>query len=286
MSLLDIIIDVADECGYAVDSVVIGSQNTTTRQLRAMAQRVVEELADKFPWPALSKTATITLTASQASYELPGDFSYYHYDTFWNQSSEWALSGPMTEIEYAEYLGSDTPSETASNFIIQGVTNETLTFFPPPGADEAGEIIVFRYLAARPIRPQTWVQGLSISIGNYCFYDGNYYVATTAGLTGSTPPTHTSSTGSDGGVTWEYYDGPYKIFLADTDEVVLSERIVKQGVMERFAEPHGLSVVPRFEMQAIEEYGKVRPGRTIDATGRGFSGRRAWARNGRVRFGG
>lgn len=44
----------------------------------------------------------------------------------------------------------------------------------------------------------------SIAIDDYCI-SGNYiYKATTAGTTGETAPTHTSSTASDGGVTWEY----------------------------------------------------------------------------------
>lgn len=46
--------------------------------------------------------------------------------------------------------------------------------------------------------------GLTVVAGDRCGYGGRLYTATTSGVTGSTPLTHTSSTASDGGVTWSF----------------------------------------------------------------------------------
>ena len=285
MNLLEIVRSVGEECGYTVDSsLVISSENETTKQLKAMAQRIIEEMADKYPWPQLNRTATITLVAGQADYALPGDFSRYHFETFWNSSTNWAVLGPMSEIEYAQFLGNATPAQTAGYFTIQGISDARFTVWPTPGAGEAGETIIFRYVSARPIRPQTWVEGLSINPGDYCAYNGNFYYApSSTGATGPTPPTHTSGSASDGVITWEYYGGAYQTFRADTDVPVLSDRILRQGLLERFGELHGIPVVARYEEQLTNEYSKNRPGRIISGYKSDSMKARGW--RGRVQFG-
>lgn len=51
-----------------------------------------------------------------------------------------------------------------------------------------------------------WATGVSKAIRSFVYYGNNIYVATTAGTTGATPPTHTSGSVSDGGVTWKFID--------------------------------------------------------------------------------
>ncbi len=49
-----------------------------------------------------------------------------------------------------------------------------------------------------------WASGQAITAGTYENYGLNIYYATNSGTTGVTPPTCTSGTCSDGGVTWQY----------------------------------------------------------------------------------
>lgn len=49
-----------------------------------------------------------------------------------------------------------------------------------------------------------WYQGVATEIGTYVYVHGLFYKSTTSGTTGTTAPTHTSGTVSDGGVLWEY----------------------------------------------------------------------------------
>ena len=71
---------------------------------------------------------------------------------------------------------------------------------------------------------------------------------------------------SDGGVTWTYYSGPYNDFLADTDMSLFNEKLVEQGVIERFAEIHGLETIrPKFDIQLHEEFSRSNVGKVIYA---------------------
>ena len=258
MSLLTAIQNVGRKAGYTIDSVILESSDITTRQLAAWAQDVIKIMAQRFEWPKLNKTFTVT-TDGTATYTLPGDFSHYHYDTFWNQSDGWRVLGPMTPDEYASYLGSGF-EPLSDRFQIKGVTDKELFIYPTPGT---GSVLSFEYISARPIRPVTWVTSTAYAAGDYCFYNGNYYSTVAGGTSGATPPTHTSSSASDGGVTWDYYDGAYEDFHFDDDEPVLSQLVFEQGVFERYAELHGLNFSPRFDGLLEEEYRKRVPAKTL-----------------------
>lgn len=278
MSLLEAITNVANEAGYTVDSVAYASTEVTTKQLVAIAQRVIREMAIAFPWSRLFAQGSITLASGTASYALPGAFSYYHWETFWNQSTRWRVLGPMSPEEYAQVQGYGLTTTPYARFMLQGCTDTRLLISPTPGSGDDGQTVIFEYVAARPVRPQTWLVGTTFAAGAYCFYNGNYY-STTAGGSGGSAPTHTSGTTG----LWTYYDGAYETFLADTDEPVLPQRVLEQGMLERFAEIHGISVAPRFLDQLQEEFGKDIPGRVLYSGG--DTGKLIFARAGRAVFG-
>lgn len=268
MTLLSVITNVANEAGYTVESSIIGSSDTTTKQLLAMTQRINRDIFKAYPWPKCFASGSITLVASQATYELPAAFSYYQYETFWNSSTRWRVLGPMTEQEYAYIRGFGLNPTIYQRFQLRGVTNSELLISPTPGSDNGGDIIIFEYIADRSVRPKTWTTATLFAAGSYCFYNGNYYTTTAGGTTGVTAPTHTSGSASDGGVTWTYYSGAYNDFLADTDVSIFSEKLLEQGVLERFAQTHGLEgVKPQFDTQLQEEFSKTVPGKLLYAGG-------------------
>ena len=57
-----------------------------------------------------------------------------------------------------------------------------------------------------------WASGQAVTAGQYRGRFGRRYVAATSGTTGVTPPTHTSGTVSDGGVSWTYVDNRSQFF--------------------------------------------------------------------------
>jgi hypothetical protein len=284
MTLKTIITNVANEAGYTVDSNIVASSETTTKQLLAIANRINRDIFEAYPWPKCYASGAITLVNGQATYQLPAAFSYYHYETFWNSSTRWRVLGPMTEQEYAEIRGFGLNTTVYQRFQIRGINNSQLLISPTPGTSYAGNVIIFEYIADRSVRPKTWATSTTFAANSYCFNNGNYYTTTAGGVTGATAPTHTSGSASDGGVTWTYYDGPYSEFLADTDVSFFSEKLVEQGVLERFAEIHGLdSIKPRFDMQLHEEFSREQNGKIIFAGGQVRGN--LFARNGVAVFG-
>ena len=279
MALSDVLTNVAKKAGYKVGSTFVGSTATLEAQLLAIANTVIQEMADAYPWPKLWKTGSVTLSNGTASYALPGDFSHYHHDTFWNQNDDWPVYGPMSPEEYASYQGEGI-DPLYDRFTIRGVTDTQLLFTPTPGAGDASQVVAFEYIAARPVRPPTWASGQCITSGDYRFANGIYYTASSSGTTSGAAIT------SDGGVTWTTYSGTYLNFLDDDDEPVLSSRILEQGVFERFAETKGVTFVPRYREQLDEEYAKALTGKTLYAGGDDVLRRVQFGRNGVVRFGG
>jgi hypothetical protein len=169
-------------------------------------------------------------------------------------------------------------------FQIRGLGNNELFISPTPGANTAGQVLIFEYIADRSVVPRTWAASTAFAANSYCIFNGNYYTTTAGGTTGATAPTHTSGSVSDGGVTWTYYNGPYSEFRADTDTSIFQEKLLEQGILERFAQIHGLEGVrPQFDMQLHEEYGRTKAGKVVYAGG--FSRPTQFARSGIAAFG-
>lgn len=284
MSIATVIQNVANEAGYTVESNIFTSTETTTKQLLAIAQRINRDIFEAYPWPKCYASGSITLVGGQATYALPAAFSRYQYETFWNQSTRWRVLGPMSEQEYAEIRGFGLEPTIYQRFQIRGLSNTELLINPTPGANNNGDTLIFQYIADRSVVPVTWSSGVVFAANTYCFYNGNYYVTTGGGTTGATAPTHTSGSVSDGGVTWTYYNGPYNEFRADTDTSIFQEKLLEQGMLERFGEIHGLeSIKPVFQQQVHEEFGRTLSGKVIWAGG--ATRPLQYARNGVAMFG-
>lgn len=282
MTLATAVANVAAEAGYTVDTNIVTSSDVTTKQLLAIAQRVNREMSDQYPWPKMYASGSFTLVNGQATYALPAAFSYYHYETFWNSSNRWRILGPMSPQEYAEFRGFGLNPTVYQRFQIRGITNSELLISPTPTA--SGDVVIFEYIADRSVRPKTWVTNTLYAANTYTFYNGNYYTTSAGGTTGATPPTHTSGTVSDGSVDWTYFSGAYNDFLADTDETIFNQKTLEQGMLERFAELHGLTTVtPRFDVQLNEDYSRQQVSKIIYAGG--HTRAELFARNGTAVFG-
>jgi hypothetical protein len=275
VSLLEAVTNVANRAGYTVDTAVVSSVDTTTVQLRAMANDIIKRMAYEYEWPQLFKQGTITGDGG-LTYALPTDLSTYHFDSFWNQSTRWRIFGPLSESDYATIQGYGLVAYPYGQMQLRGITDTELYIYP---GLPSGNVAVFQYLAARYVRPQTWLVTTIFAAGAYCFYNGNYY-STTAGGSGGSAPTHTSGTVG----LWTYYSGKYEGFLADTDEPLISQMVLEQGLLETFAAQHGIPCEISYETDLAEAYVRKVPGQMLYA-GDQSSGLLQMARGGVVAFG-
>lgn len=246
-----------------------------------MANDIIKRMSYAYEWPQLFKQGTITLVNGTSTYALPSDFSSYHFDSFWNSSTHWRIFGPLSESDYATIQGYGLVAYPYQQFQLRGVTSNEFYIYPTP---TAAATCVFEYLAARYARPITWAASTIFAAGSYSFYNGNYYSTAAGGTTGATPPTWTTGTQSDGGVSWTYYAGAYEAFLADTDEPILPQYVLEQGMLETFASQHGIPCDTSYENDLAEAYSRKVPGQMIYAGGSG-SGILQMARGGVVSFG-
>ena len=267
-TILEIAQQVADESGFTIDSAVVGSTDQTTKQILAIANRLAREITDAFAWTHLQKEAQITLADGTSTYQLPADINYAFHETVWNRNEEWPIYGPYSPQD-RQYLRSGIINRYPyQRYTFRGLTNTQFELDPTPTSTDTGSIVVFEYQSARGVRPRTWEQGQAVAVGDYTFYNGNYYQASSAGSTGATPPTHTSGSVSDGSVDWDFYDGVYYKFLADTDVPNVDENVFSQGLLERFSERHGVAVQPRYEVLLQREAEKQTPGKYVDMLAR------------------
>jgi hypothetical protein len=243
MALLDLLQNVALGINLREPTTVIGSADRQTKELHAICKEVLDDLK-LWPWPELNRTHSFATVPSQASYTLPSDFNYSLIDTFWNTTEQWQLIGPLRPQEWQSVQHGVGGAIVDTFFRIKGIAGNQFFVEPVPSSIIT---ISFEYASRNAIRPRTWAASQVYSAGAYTFYDGNYYRSTLGGSTGVTAPTHTTGSVSDGGVTWTYYSGLYESPTADTDEMILDQKLVEAGLQAFFLRSKRLEYADYFK---------------------------------------
>lgn len=230
MSLLGMLQAVCGEVGLPEPESIIGSAGQTERQLLRITHRVLNDLS-MYAWPQLERRGTITLATGVDRYALAADLDSHVFDTTWNQDQNYPLWGPFNAQSWESLKNGLVGSASLHQvYRISGYSGRQFEIDPVPTASEDGQVLVYRYNTKNRTRPQTWAAGQVYGVGAYTFYDGNYYKTSLGGSTGGTPPTHTSGSASDGGVTWTFSEDDFSSFRADTDESILDESLLGLGV--------------------------------------------------------
>lgn len=268
MALLDLINNVQDKLGLARSGSVVNSTDDLTRTLLALANDEGKELATDWEWTVLEGEYTFTLTSGQANYALPGDFDRHIPNTQWDRNSHWELIGPITPQEWQFRKSGIIASAPRRRFRIKTRVANQFYIDPTPGSTDTGATMVLEYYSASWIAPKAWAASTVFAAGTYCSYNGNYYKTTLGGTTGSTAPTHTSGSASDGGVTWTYNTDVFDHFYADTDTVLLPQPCIELGVMWRFLQSKGMptwvSLKDRYDEMCARWSSKTRGAAVID----------------------
>lgn len=244
LSISDIIKQAAIEIGLEEPT---GTLTTSSDlQIKLLLQAAVwagRYVRSERQTPALKKLATITTTTA-TEYPLPGDFWKMISGTQWDTSNNWRMFGPLTDQQWFTFQYGIVSSTSRKRFRVAGYSfpGGTLQVDPAPAN---GDVLAFAYIRSQWFLPLAWAQGQTISgAGVYRSNVGNIYISTGAGTTGATPPTHTSGTVSDGGVSWTYVVdqlyGTNQKFQADTDFPLVDDDLMIVGVRARYLELKGL----------------------------------------------
>lgn len=245
MSLLTSFQNVCNTIGFPEPTSVVGSTDRTTKQMLATLYKVGDEMRRNYLWPELIKEHTATLTTDTASYALPADFEKMIPETNWNRSEQFEMLGPLNAQEWQWRVSGIIAQGPRQRFRVKGYASAQYFISPTPGSGDAGKTFVFEYLSKMWFLPVTWTTGAVFTANSYTSYNGNVYSTVTGGTTGATPPTHTSSSASDGGVTWVYTSTPYAAFTSDNDQFIFNDNLVELGLEYMFCEKKGLPYLDR-----------------------------------------
>jgi len=204
--------------------------------LKAMLEETMRNVCSLHAWPQLVKEYTFTLATGTAAYAFPPDIDRVRFETMWNRSQHWPLIGPLNSQEYQQYKSGNIASFPRQRFMVRGWNSTQFTIDPTPTSSENGQTVVFEYITSYTIRPsQIWTATTSFLSQQYCYYNMNIYDrgGTGAATSGTTPPTHTSGSVSDGGITWTY-TGSYNSVAVDSDVFLTDEEDIILGACWRF----------------------------------------------------
>jgi len=238
VTVLTLIQNAAVELGLqAPTAVVNNTTDTQTQQLLRLSKRVIKDISNEYQWPQLRQECLITIAANTASYNLPADFDYAIARTGWDRNNHWELMGPISPQEWQLYKSGIIATLPRKRFRVMGANGSNqFNVFPTPGTADAGTFLAFEYQSANFVQPVQWTTGTAFAAGAYCSNGGNLYSTVAGGTSGATPPTWTSGSNTDGGITWVYTLGPYSDFKADTDTSVINEDVVTLGTAAKFAQ--------------------------------------------------
>lgn len=238
------ILAIAQSCGTRLQlpaiASVVGNTDNNVILLQAMMLRTALELRDEYPWPELQREYTFLLTTNTDSYALPADEDRLQVATLWNRTQHWPLIGPVDPILWQQYKSGLIVSLPRQRYRVKGWGINEFFIDPTPDSSIAGQTMVYEYITKTVFRPKTWAASTAFAALSYCSYNANIYQTSAGGTTGSTAPTWTTGTQSDGVVSWTFISAAYETIIADTDEFILDPKLLIDGTVWRFLESRGL----------------------------------------------
>lgn len=246
-------------------SLLSPSQHYDIGHYRAVLESVGKELASKYSWPSLIKTYTFITISGQDSYSLPGDCAAIVPNTAYDGSAINWMEGPLSLEDFALEQFYPIAAGVTYKFASQGFNRIVIT----PTPTEAISLSM-KYKSKNWLLPPIWTTEESISAGEYRQYLDNVYVAVSAGVTGTTPPTHITGDATDGGVSWSYYDNEYVDILSDSDIPVIDVLALEAGMISRIKEtleqPNQVDEL-RYTLRGSAGFAEKNIGKTISLFG-------------------
>lgn len=241
MTVLAIAQMAAKRIGVQSPSTIIGSSDGNVILLRTMLERSVQEIRNEFPWPELQKQLLFNLVTSQPNYALPTDFDRFQNETLWNRTQRWPLLGPVDAQLWQAYKSGLVTTLPRQRFRVKGWETNQFYIDPTPSSNESNQELVFEYISRTCIRPKTWVASTSWLGLGYCSYNGNIYsrVGVGAATTGTSAPTVTTGSVSDGSITWTFTNAIFDTVIDDTDEVILDNEMIADSIVWMFKQQRG-----------------------------------------------
>lgn len=263
-TILTIAQELADNLNIPRPSALVGSSDAMARQLLSLINEAGRDLRRLFNWPQLTKEWIFSTVASQANYAMPGDFEKFHDGSAYDRSLLWQMTGPITVQEWQNIKSGVINSSPYRRFRFKGASSSRFFLDPTPTDTST---LVFEYQSGNWYLPIAWTTGYTFTAATYCSYNGIIYYTSGGGVTGATPPTHTTGSVSDGAVTWTYVnENDLQRFAKDTDQPLIHWMTVMKWAKFMFLKGKGLEYGAAEESamdDAKQEFMNQRGARTL-----------------------
>lgn len=143
-TVLELVNNVLPEVNLPKLTTLVGNGNATALRTLSIANREGKYLATK-PWRILVKRRVITTASSAPSYTLPSDFKYFVDTTFWNDSNDDPMIGPVSDIRWQADLSGLLQVTVDDRFQIRADGNKNKLFIRP--IPTSAEDVTFFYVS-------------------------------------------------------------------------------------------------------------------------------------------
>lgn len=238
-TILEIVQDLSARANLPKVITINSTTDGTVRHFLALAHLEGAELVSRYDWEQLIRQHTVTLEDGREAYPLPKDFARQVMRTYWDITNQWQIS-PVNASEWTGIKASLVQSNIFNLTRFWTWNKDQIFIHPTPTAGDVGKQIKFEYISKTWIKPTDWEAGKLFFPNEKCWYDGNIYQATISGNAGSTPPTHTSGSVSDGSATWLFVQPyGYTRFYTDKDTPLIDSTLVGLGIRLRYEKEMG-----------------------------------------------
>lgn len=208
-----------------------------TSGLRFISGQLLRKPGD---WSCLKRLYVFTTVLNQALYQLPGDHYRSLSQTQYGVTNQIIMGGPLTDSNLAYRTYGISPVGIFPSYQPNGPQNYIFNTSPytqrsagyfqitPTGPDNVTQYVI-GYISRNYFWPQAWVANTAYTLGLIRTGVANMYICTTAGTSGTTRPSVTTGTVTDGTAVWTVYTEPYPL-TADTDFSIFDDEIMIEGM--------------------------------------------------------
>lgn len=133
------------EAGFSTSASYANATEDTGKQVFRLALREGNDLLNsKHVWNELQKEGSVTLVASQQSYDFPADYSYMLPSTTWDRSNKRIAIGPMSSQEWQFLKGWTTVNGLNRRYRVR---DGGIEFEQDITASDAGKAVYFEYVS-------------------------------------------------------------------------------------------------------------------------------------------
>ena len=124
----------------SVPTTIIGNVEDVAKQMLQVMTVSITELARSYDWQELQKEKTFNTVAATVGYNLPTDFDRFINNTFWNETNNEKVVGPVTPEEY-RILKTDNAGAVNDYFRIRA---GQVLIYPIPSSIES---MIYEYVS-------------------------------------------------------------------------------------------------------------------------------------------